>query len=183
MDEDEDRLDFGDDDDRESVISLGGEVDQVEDVQRSGSTDSNKDKDEAARDSVTNARDVVQEAAQHVQAPSVLPPGWAERKSRKGETYYLNTHTGKTTWELPDGPARPSSRGNTPDAARSSKTAAPQATATSNDTEAVTIQDGTNPEAGSISGDAIPEEMASIPQSTSSQLCWLPSASPAIAVH
>ena len=41
-------------------------------------------------------------------ANGALPPGWATKSSRgDGATYYVNTHTGETTFDVPQQPALP----------------------------------------------------------------------------
>ena len=89
-------LDFGEDEDRESEISLGlnGEPREgggnLEDV-------GNESEEDEARTQYAKSSP---RRAESAEVPS-LPVGWARRTSRKGEIYYLNMLTNESTWDAP----------------------------------------------------------------------------------
>ena len=109
MSDEEDRLDFGEDDDSESVISLGADTQQPSQQEDALS--------EVVEPSAAAAPDTQAEEVS-VEAPAVpddtssavesrsatvkLPAGWVECKSKSsGEVYYLNTVDKSTTWDIP----------------------------------------------------------------------------------
>jgi hypothetical protein len=112
--EEEDRLDFGEDeDDRESEISLGlgGEdvdeamQDVVEQAQQEG-----RHEEQAEEDATPSINSNNQSAAQFDEKQTEdgrpLPAGWIRKISSRGEAYFLNLETRKSTWDEPAEPAR-----------------------------------------------------------------------------
>lgn len=107
--EDEDLLDFGEEeeeeeqqDDRGSEISLGftATTSAAQDSKAGGIRD-----DETSHSKAELAQRAAQQTEPAEQRDPDLPKGWALRKSRQGEVYYLNTLTNKSTWDRPTEPA------------------------------------------------------------------------------
>ena len=115
MSDEEDRLDFGEDDDCESVISLGADVQQPS-QQEDAIAEAAEPSAPAAAAPDTQAEEVAVEApaaaeealsAKEPESMAVkLPAGWIECKSKSsGDVYYLNTVDKSTTWDVPRHPA------------------------------------------------------------------------------
>lgn len=109
MDE-EDRLDFGEEEDLEDQISLGeadidAKEDQDQDITqtRESSTNDNSGHgglSHAAAGSAAGATASIDSKVDGAdEAP--LPPGWVARLSRQGELYYLHEPTKQSTWDRP----------------------------------------------------------------------------------
>lgn len=110
--EEEDRLDFGeDDDDRESEISLGlggqedveAEAEAAEDGQQASRQDEAEVRVEqsTSSSSANGAARAAQFSEKQTEDGRPLPAGWIRKTSSKGETYYLNLETRKSTWDEP----------------------------------------------------------------------------------
>ena len=108
--EEEDRLDFGeDDDDRESEISLGlggqedVEVEAAEDGQQASRQEEAEVRVEQSTSSgsANGAGRAAQFSEKQTEDGRPLPAGWIRKTSSKGETYYLNLETRKSTWDEP----------------------------------------------------------------------------------
>lgn len=106
--EDEDRLDFGEDEELEDQISLGDAEDaaagwsagqQQEGVASNGHAQSSKgdDTSRGGADSIGN-QTAVQDSND---GEEPLPPGWVTRTSRQGELYYFHEPTTLSQWDRP----------------------------------------------------------------------------------
>lgn len=113
MSDEEDRLDFGEDDDCESVISLGADVQQPsqqEDaISEAAAPSAIAPQDTQTEEEAVEAPAIIDDASSTVESGSAaveLPAGWVECKSKSsGEVYYLNTVDKSTTWDVPQHPA------------------------------------------------------------------------------
>lgn len=113
--EEEDRLDFGeDDDDRESEISLGlgGEEADEGDPAVERAEEEHRQPNVAEQAAETSAAGASSSAAPAFDQWSTddgrpLPEGWIRKvSSSTRETYFLNLKTRKSTWDEPKEPAR-----------------------------------------------------------------------------
>ena len=106
MQEEEDRLDFGEEEyDEEEVISLGGDVGE-EQLEGGGGHEAE------AQTTDQPGQDQGQGQGQQHSLDVPLPDGWERRFSRStGEVYYLNTVSRTTSWDLPTGAATASALG------------------------------------------------------------------------
>ena len=113
MAEEEDRLDFGeeydDEEDRESVISLG-DGEGAQEVQGIAQAQQQKQQQQQQQQEQEQHHDNAAQQGQPHEAPLEptqdtglpLPEGWERRTSRStGEVYYLNTISRTTSWDLP----------------------------------------------------------------------------------
>lgn len=111
--EEEDRLDFGEDeDDRESEISLG--ADEVDEENGAAGADEaqagQQDDEQRVADTSNSAAGLPAFDQRQTEDGRPLPAGWIRKvSSSKGETYYLNLETRKSTWDEPTEPAQAAS--------------------------------------------------------------------------
>lgn len=104
--DDEDRLDFGEDEELEDQISLGdaGDTEAAGGFrqQQPQALNDNMDADERL-----NGTGHAQAAASEEQplegsdSEEPLPPGWVTRRSRQGELYYFHEATTESQWDRP----------------------------------------------------------------------------------
>lgn len=102
--DDEDRLDFGEDEELEDQISLGdaGEMEAEKGSQQQQAINDTMDADERL-----NGTGHAQSAASEEQplegsdVEEPLPPGWVTRRSRQGELYYFHEATTESQWDRP----------------------------------------------------------------------------------
>jgi hypothetical protein len=98
--EEEDRLDFGEDDeDRESEISLGANGDDEQAADAAGEVEIATEDSANARESRVKYDDDANKDNDGAESP--LPAGWQRRYSRNNELYYFNKTANVTTWDRP----------------------------------------------------------------------------------
>lgn len=109
--DDEDRLDFGEDEELEDQISLG-DADEAPVWQGAQQQDMQIDAQVVKQSSDSDAGQVTGPASQAVSEENSkeasLPAGWVTRVSRQGEMYYFHEATLTSQWDRPTAPMKAS---------------------------------------------------------------------------
>lgn len=107
--DDEDRLDFGEDEELEDQISLG-DADEAPGWQGAQQQDMQIDAQVVKQPSDSDAGQVTGPASQAVSEENSkeasLPAGWVTRVSRQGEMYYFHEATLTSQWDRPTAPMK-----------------------------------------------------------------------------
>lgn len=105
--DDEDRLDFGEDEELEDQISLG-DADEGMARGHENSEQQHQDVNMTADEGADCGSHAHQAAANSESTESdepPLPPGWVTRVSRQGELYYFHEATTESQWDRPTAPS------------------------------------------------------------------------------
>lgn len=130
--DEEDRLDFGEDEELEDQISLG-DADEAGDWGAGQQAAANVDTDANTQSRTNGAGSSAESASKNAAAgddEEPLPPGWVTRVSRQGEMYYFYEATEFSQWDRPTAPLTGSAEAVEPAAPEeSSAQSAPSAAA------------------------------------------------------